>query len=441
MVSGNEDGRNNGVVHDDPLSGFSKLDEQGRLDRFLYMGVLTHDDIAILNGGLSAEIAEEMVENRVGVFGVPLSLAVGVPVDDKVYPAIPMANEETSVVATVSNISGAIRKNGGYLATEVLGRGSIGQIQFDFVENPQAFEAVVMGAREALIADVNTNVIPAMVGRGGGITDVEVRHIPIPDGTHMAVVHVTIDTCDAMGANIVNQVCEYLQGPLEELTGEHANLRILSNLATERLVSARIELPNVDPLQGSKIERASLFAQHDPWRAATHNKGIMNGVTAVALATGQDTRAIEAGAHTYAARTGQSRGLSEWHMDGTILVGTMTMPMAVGTVGGVVRIHPQVQLAHKILDNPSADQLARITTATGLIQNLGALKALTSKGGITEGHMRLHLPNLAIGCGAEAHERGPLVTYLGEVLSRTGRVSATDAQVGLELLRAQVDGV
>jgi len=429
----------NGIATDS-LAGFSKLDEQGRLERFVELGVLSYDDITILNGGLPAEVAEGMVENRVGVFGVPLSLAVGVPVDERVYPAVPMANEETSVVATVSNISGAIRKKGGHMATEVLGRGSIGQIQFDFIENPQAFEAAVLESKDALIADVNANIIQNMVARGGGVTDLEVRHIPIPDGTNMAVVHVIIDTCDAMGANIVNQICEYLRGPLEALTGERVNLRILSNLATERLVSASIELPNVDPDQGLKIERASLFAEYDPWRAATHNKGIMNGVTAVGLATGQDTRAIEAGAHTYAARSGQSRGLSVWRMEGTTLVGKMTIPMAVGTVGGIVRIHPQVQLAHRILDNPSADQLARITAATGLIQNLGALKALTSDGGITEGHMKLHVPNIVLSCGAEPHEREPLAEYLRETLSRTGRVSPTDAQVGLQLLRAQEQG-
>jgi hydroxymethylglutaryl-CoA reductase len=438
MAGGAENGRTNGVVHGDPLlRGFSKLTEHERLTRFMDLGVLTPDDIDVLNAGLPAETAEGLVENRVGVLGIPLSLAVGVPVDQDVYLAVPMATEETSVVATVSNIGGKVRERG-HLSTDVLGRGTIGQIQFDFVEDPHAFEAKVMSIKDALIQDVNAHIIPAMAARGGGMTSMEVRHIDIPDGTHMAVVQIVIDACDAMGANIVNQVCEYLQGPLEAVVESEANLRILSNLATERLVSAQIELPDFDPVQGRKIERASLFAQHDPYRAATHNKGVMNGVTAVALATGQDTRAIEAGAHTYAAGS----GLSRWHMDGNALIGRMTIPMAVGTVGGITHIHPQVQLAHKILGNPSADQLARISAATGLIQNLGALSALTSKGGITEGHMRLHLPNLAIGSGAASHERGPLVEYLRETLSRTGRVSATDAQVGLQLLRAQAqDGL
>jgi len=428
-----ENGRRNGAVSGDPsLSGFSKLDAQERLERFIGSGVLTPGDLGILNGGLPSEIAENMIENRVGVFGVPLGFAVGVPIDDRVYFALPMATEETSVVATVSNMGKRVRENGS-LTTEVLGRGTIGQIQFDFVEDPQGFEATVMAMKDALIADINTNVIPKMVERGGGMTDIAVRHIPIPDGTHMTVVHVVIETCDAMGANIVNQICEYLKGPLEVATNSQANLRILSNLATERLISAHIELGGVDPIRGALIERASLFAENDPWRAATHNKGIMNGVAAVALATGQDTRALEAGAHTYAAGS----ALSTWRMQGANLIGDMRLPIAVGTVGGITHIHPQVRLAQRILDNPSADQLARIIAGTGLLQNLGALTALTSQGGITEGHMRLHLPNLAIGCGANQHERGPLVNYLEEILAETGRVSATDAREGLDLLRAQ----
>lgn len=434
-----EAARLNGIATD-LLAGFSKLDASGRDARLIALGAVSSEDLAQLRSGLPPEVARLMIENHVAEFGIPMGVAIGVPVDKRVYPAVPMVTEESSVVATVGNISRLIRERGD-LSTEVLGTGSIGQIHFDYVADPAAFEEAVLGSQERIIDYVNSSLIPNMVARGGGMTGMEVRHHPLPDGTHMAVVHVIIDACDAMGANIVNQVCQDLQGPLEEITGEKVNLRILSNLADERLVSAEIAIPDFDPEQGNKIARASLLAHVDPWRAATHNKGIMNGVTAVVTATGNDTRAVEAGAHAFAARDGQYRGLSEWHMvDGT-LVGRMRIPMTVGTVGGITNVHPQVQRAHAMLGNPSANELGRIISATGLIQNLGALKALTSEKGINGGHMKLHASNLAAGTGATREEIEPLTIYLRELHASTGRISPTDAQAGLQLLRAQEQGV
>ncbi len=432
-------GRLNGVGTD-PLAGFSRLTADERDARLFEIEAITPTDLAHLREGLPAEVARLMIENHIAEFATPMGVAIGVPVDDRVYPAVPMVTEESSVVATVGNIAKLVRERG-HLTTEVLGSGSIGQIQFDYVEDPGAFEEAVLGAQDGIIDYVNGTLIPNMVARGGGMTGIEVKHHPIPDGTHMAVVHVIIDTCDAMGANIVNQVCQELQGPFEEITGAKANLRILSNLADERLVSAEIVIPGFDPDHGNKIERASLFAQVDPYRAATHNKGVMNGVTAVVTATGNDTRAVEAGAHAFAARDGIYRGLSEWQMVDGALTGRMRIPMAIGTVGGITNVHPQVRLALGMLGNPSSNELARVIGATGLIQNLGALKALISEKGINGGHMKLHASNLAAGAGAGRDEIGPLTTYLQEQHARTGRISRTDAQVGLQLLRAQQQGL
>ncbi len=275
-----------------------------------------------------------------------------------------------------------------------------------------------------------------MVERGGGVSNMEVHYHQCADGSNMAVVHVHMDTCDAMGANKINAVCQALREPLETITGKEVVLRILSNLADRRLVSAKVVIPDFDPEQGKKIEWASKMAQVDRYRATTHNKGIMNGVDAVLIATGNDWRAVEAGAHAYATRDGNYRGLSEWRMseDGS-LVGELTMPMAVGTVGGSTKVHPQVQKVLELLTFPSSQELARIIVATGLIQNLGALKALTSNGGINEGHLKQHVRIIAASSGAMPEEMQPLIEYLREVLREKKDVTEADAQEWLAFFR------
>jgi hydroxymethylglutaryl-CoA reductase len=297
------------ILADDPrLRGFSKLNQEGLYGRLAELRVLRLDDIANLTEGrmLSPEDAAGMIENHIGEFSVPFGVAIGVPVDDRLYTGVPMVNEETSVIATVGNMAREVREKG-HLATEVLGNEMIGQIQFDYVDDFAAFEEAVMLNRDALINEVNRNVLASMVERQGGMTDIEVVELPCPDGTTMAAMHIIIDMCDANGANRINQACEYLKGPLEALTGKRAGICILSNLADRRLVSSEIAIPGFDPEHGRAIARASMLANVSPHRAATHNKGIMNGVDAVLIATGNDYRAIEAGAHAYAARSGRYR--------------------------------------------------------------------------------------------------------------------------------------
>lgn len=322
----------------------------------------------------------------------------------------------------------------GEITTEVIGTDIIGQIQLAKVRDFAAFEKAILEQKNYLIDLANREVAFGLVRRGGGVSDIRVRHLPRPDGISMAVIHVHMNPCDAMGANIINQVCEFLKDPIESFTGEKVTMCILSNLVDTKVTRATVKM-KIDEELGRKIEEASLFAQLDPYRAATNNKGVLNGIDPILIATGNDWRAVEAGVHAYASRDGQYRSITKWtYKDGT-LTGVLEAPLVVGTVGGVTALHPTAKTAMNILGAKSANELSRILASVGLVQNLGALRALTTVG-IIEGHMKLHIKNLALGAGAEEKELPGMVKKLEEILAIRKRISLSNAVEVLKELRA-----
>jgi hydroxymethylglutaryl-CoA reductase len=385
------------------ISGFYKKSVNERLQIVAERCGLSDEDVSVLKsgGGLSIEAADHMTENVVGSIAYPFSVAVNFKVNGKDY-LVPMAGEEPSVVAAASNMARLMREDKGIIAssTEPI---MIGQIQLLEIPNMEkAMEAVERN--KAKLIDAANELDPVLVKFGGGAKDIELRPINTEIGP-MLIVHLLVDCRDAMGANAVNTMVETLAPTLADLTGGKSLLRIISNLADRRLVTVKSKI-KAESIGGSKavenIVAAWAFAEADPYRAATHNKGIMNGIAAVALALAQDHRAIEAGAHSYAVRDGQYRSMSQWSIDEKgDLVGEMTLPMAVGLVGGATRSHPMAQVARKILGVDKAVLLGEIMCSVGLAQNLGALRALTQEG-IQQGHMRLHARNLVVMAGAKS---------------------------------------
>lgn len=383
----------------DLFSGFSKLNRTERFERLLAMGAITPEDAAYLqDGGLQdCRLAEHLIENVIGHFQIPLGVATHFCIDGQSH-VIPMAVEETSIIAALSKTAKWIRHQG-QITTFIEGQGILGQIQLAKVHNFSRFQQVILDNKQRLIHDANHNIAANMVKRGGGVLDLQIRHHVRPDGFDMAVIHLTLESCDAMGANIINQVLEYLKTPIEALTGETVTMCILSNLNDQKITHARVELPNIESTLGHRIEEASLFAEQDPYRAATHNKGVMNGIDPVVIATGNDWRAIEAGVHAYAARSGQYQAITRWRYADNTLIGEFAAPLIVGTVGGVTSIHPTAKLCLNLLQVSSSNHLSRVLAAVGLVQNLGALTALCTEG-IIQGHMRLHISNMLLVAGA-----------------------------------------
>lgn len=362
-------------------------------------------------GGLGFDQADQMIENAVGVFGVPLGIATNLTVNGRDY-LVPMAIEEPSVVAAASNAARMARGLGG-LRASTTGPVMISQVQLVDVPNPEAARFKILEAEQDIIARANEQD-PVLVKLGGGARSVEVRAVPTASGTHL-IVHLIVDVRDAMGANAVNTMAEALAPRLAELSGGRSLLRILSNKADRRLVRVRGEF-DAALLGGSQvvddIVLASDFASADPYRAATHNKGIMNGITAVVLATGNDTRAVEAGCHSHAAKDGRYTALSRFEKNATgNLVGTLEVPLAVGLVGGATRAHPTAQSAIKLLEVESALELGEVIAAVGLVQNLAACRALAAEG-IQRGHMALHARTLAASVGAVGAEVSDVATRM-----------------------------
>jgi hydroxymethylglutaryl-CoA reductase len=420
------------------FKGFSKLPREQRLQLLLGAGVLTKEDLEYLEkGGLKdASLGEKFIENAIGYFQIPLGVATNFRIDEKDY-IIPMAVEETSIVAAASKTAKWVRENGS-LRTRSLGQDIIGQIQIAKVKDFAQFEAKVLAKKADFIESANREVAFGLVRRGGGVKDLIVRQVPRGEGAQsgsMAVVHVSMDAVDAMGANIINQVCEFLKQPIESLTGEKVTMCILSNLVDTRLTEAQVVLEKIEPELAEKIEEASLFAKQDPYRAATNNKGVLNGIDPVLIATGNDWRAVEAGIHAYTSRNGQYRSITEWKRDGRFLVGTLRAPIIVGTVGGVTTLHPTASLCLRMLNVTSAAELSRVIAAVGLVQNLGALRALVTEG-IIEGHMKLHIKNLTLGAGANEKEMPFVAKKLEEILALKKRISLSNAIDVLKELRA-----
>lgn len=389
------------------LPGFYKLtlEDRRRLAAEVLGVPLGRLEQALSAGGLDAEMADKTIENVIGTYALPLALGLNVSVngEDRVAP---MVVEEPSVVAAASNAARIVRAGGGFEA-EAQGPVMIGQVELRDIADPAAALRSLEAAEDAIGALANT-AVPGLVGRGGGYRGLELRDL----GDGIVVAHVLLDCRDAMGANLVNTVAEAIAPQLAEIAGGSVGLRILSNLADRRLVRVRAKVP-VDALSvgdhggehvRDAIIAASRFAERDPYRAATHNKGIMNGVDAVVVATGNDWRAVEAGAHAWAAQGGSYGPLCTWRGgDDGSLVGELEMPLAVGVVSGSTRNHPGARLALELAKIDSASDLAELCGCVGMASNLAALRALATVG-IQRGHMALHARSIAVTAGARGDD-------------------------------------
>jgi hydroxymethylglutaryl-CoA reductase len=403
------------------ISGFRKLTPAARLTALADATAVPSDVVARLSDApaLPLHVADGMIENVVGTFEVPLGVALNFTVNGKDY-IVPMAVEEPSVVAAASYMAKIVRGCGGFRAscTDPIMRA---QIQILGVADPHGAAQRLLAARAELMTLANSRD-KVLIGLGGGCRDIEVHHFDDTPVGPMMVLHLLVDVRDAMGANTVNTMAEMLAPRVAAIAQGEVRLRILSNLADRRLVRASATISpqalTTDTLDGTDVAQgiveACALALVDPYRAATHNKGIMNGIDPVVVATGNDWRAIEAGAHAYAARSGRYTSLTRWERDAAgHLVGSIELPMALGLVGGATRTHPAAQAALALLDVQSSGELAMITAAVGLAQNLAALRALATEG-IQRGHMSLHARNIAITAGASGEDIDTVAAALVE---------------------------
>ncbi len=413
------------------LPGFYKLGIAERRRRLVEArGIVAARFAAIDPGALPLDVADGMIENVIGEYALPFAVAVNFHVDGRDV-LVPMAIEEPSVVAAASNAARMTRPEG--FTTIASAPVMIGQIQVTHVDDVDAGAASVRDAADSLLSDAR-RLVPRLTERGGGPISLDVRPLTKtgPDGG-MLVAHLHVDCRDAMGANLVNTLCEALADRVARLAGGQPGLRILSNLTDGRTITVRCRVTD-EALGGADVRAAvasaSRFAELDPYRATTHNKGLMNGVDAVLVACGQDWRAVEAGAHAYAAQSGVYRPLAVWRDDGAGLVGELVMPLAVGTVGGALHSHPAARFALDLAEVTHADRLAAIAGAAGLATNLAALRALATEG-IQRGHMALHARGLARAAGAT----GDLVDRVAAELSACGDVKADRAREVLARLK------
>ncbi|WP_455089994.1 hydroxymethylglutaryl-CoA reductase, degradative [Peptoanaerobacter stomatis] len=396
-------------------SGFYKLSVEERLKEVAEFSNLEEKHIKTIQNpeALDIEKADNMIENVIGRFTLPLGVALNFMINGKDY-IIPMVTEEASVVAAASNAAKLARDSGGFY-TNNTGSIMIAQVQVTDILDVDYTRIVIYEHKDEILKICNEKD-PVLVKYGGGAKDIDVRIINSKDEDFI-VVHLKVNTLDAMGANAVNSMAEAVAPFIEKITGGKVYLRILSNLAVERLFRSRTKVKK-EALGGEevvdKIVSAYKFANADPFRATTHNKGIMNGISAVVLATGNDTRAIESGAHSYAAISGKYKSLTTWQKDKEgDLVGTIEIPLAVGLVGGATKIHPAAQAAIKILGVKTAGELGDIIASVGLAQNLAAIKALATEG-IQRGHMSLHAKNIAVTAGAKGKELDRIVKKMIE---------------------------
>ncbi|MBY5377297.1 hydroxymethylglutaryl-CoA reductase, degradative [Rhizobium leguminosarum] len=393
------------------IENMRRLSPVERLEQVASAALLDEEARSVLGStnALPVSRANGMIENVIGTFQLPLGIATNFTINGKDY-LVPMAVEEPSVVAAASYMARIVRGCGGFQtsSTAPIMRA---QVQVLGIADPFGARLAILAARDEIVTAANAKD-PVLVKFGGGCRDIEVHVFPSTRRGAMVVLHLLVDVRDAMGANTVNTMAEAIAPIVEKITGGEVRLRILSNLADLRLARARIEVTEealaTKEFSGRRmmegIVDAYEFAAVDPYRAATHNKGIMNGIDPVVVATGNDWRAIEAGAHAYAARSGRYTSLTTWEISTKgALVGTVEMPMALGLVGGATKTHPAAQAALQILNVETAVELAEVTVAVGLAQNMAALRALATEG-IQRGHMALHARNIAIGAGAEGEE-------------------------------------
>jgi len=414
------------------FSGFYKLSIEDRLKEVAEFCDLSQEETALIQQSCSLplDVADHMIENVIGTMALPLGVAMNFMVNGKEY-LVPMMVEEPSVVAAASNMARLAYNTGGFFASNT-GPVMRAQIQTVNVKDPFMAKQRLLQHKEELIEKANA-MDPMLVKVGGGMRDLEVYVLDAPQGP-MLVSHLIVDTRDAMGANAVNTMAEGLAPRIEELTGGRVFLRILSNLADKRLVRSACTIKKED-LGGEEVVDAIIhaytFAAIDPYRAATHNKGIMNGITPVVMATGNDTRAIESGAHCYAAHTGRYTSLTTWEKTANgDLAGTIEVPMAVGLVGGATKVHPIAKIAVKMLNVKSATELGEVIASVGLAQNLGAIRALATEG-IQRGHMSLHARTIAATAGAPSH----LVEKVAAMLVQEKNIRLERAQEILKTLQ------
>jgi hydroxymethylglutaryl-CoA reductase len=415
------------------IPNFFKLSVSERISALHRRGLLTDDDLRALASGehtLRLPVADKMIENVIGVFGLPLGVALNFLINGRDY-VVPLVVEEPSIVAGLSGAARIARLGGGYEATStdpIL----IGQVQAVNIDDIDRARRDLLGRKAEILALANS-LHPKMQARGGGALDIEVFHHHAPeDGREMLVLHLLVDTRDAMGANLVNTMCEGIASLVETITGGKVFLRILSNLTDRAIARATVRIParNLEGkgFTGEEVRDGIILANDlalvDPYRAATHNKGIMNGIDAVAIATGNDWRAIEAAAHAYAARSGRYRGLTRWYKnEAGDLVGEIEIPMKVGTVGGSLETNPSVRINHRLLGSPNAPELAAIMATVGLAQNFAALRALSTDG-IQQNHMTLHARSVA----SAANVPEDLFDTVVEALIESGEIKVWKAQ-------------
>ncbi|HFU4489469.1 TPA: hydroxymethylglutaryl-CoA reductase, degradative [Streptococcus suis] len=414
------------------FSGFYKKSRQERIDILHQNKPLSETSLDILHHdtNLHESIAGKMAENHLGTFALPFSVLPELLVDDQVF-SVPMVTEEPSVVAAASFGAKIIARSGGFTTT-IHNRIMIGQVAlFDVPDHSRASQAIL--DQKTSILETANQAHPSIVKRGGGARDLTVE-----SKDEFLIVYLQVDVQEAMGANILNNMLEAIKDDLEELSQGQALMGILSNYATESLVTAQCRIAisslatsfSIAQETAHKIALASKLAQVDPYRAATHNKGIFNGIDAVVLATGNDWRAVEAGAHAFASREGHYKGLSTWSIDGEHLVGSITLPLPIASVGGSIGLNPKVAVAFDLLNQPKARQLASIIASVGLCQNFAALRALVTSG-IQAGHMKLHAKSLALLAGAEEQE----VDQLAQLLRKEKHSNLETAQKLLATLR------
>jgi hydroxymethylglutaryl-CoA reductase len=420
------------LVKSSRLSGFYKLPIDERIKIVKTWANLSDSEADLLKnfGNLDSRVAEVMIENVIGAMSYPFAVAVNFRINGRDF-IVPMVLEEPSVVAAASNAARMLREanDGDGIRAEASKQLMIGQIHLMNVPSPYYAAMEVLRRKEELLELANSTN-QTLVKLGGGAKDIEVRVVETRRGVCL-IVHLVVDVLDAMGANTVNTMAEAVAPYLERIIGGEARLRIVSNYAVYRIARAWVRI-DPDHIGGKEVAEklvdASAIAEADVFRAVTHNKGIMNGVIAVALATAQDHRAIEAGAHAYAARSGTYKPLSTWDIDAQgYLVGVLEMPLQIGTIGGTVKTHPIAQIALKILGIRTARELAEVMVAVGLAQNFAALRALVTTG-IQAGHMKLHARNLAITAGAQ----GELIDIIAEEMIKEGKITFDKA---VELLK------
>ena len=430
-------------IENSRIEGFYKLSVSERRELLGELAGLNQEqkDAWGESGELDEDAADRMIENVVGTYSLPIGVATNFVIDGSHY-AIPFVLEEPSVVAAASNMAKRCLVKGGF-KSENDDPVMIGQIQVVGCSEPELAKKSILDERENLISKCN-DVDPILVKFGGGCKNIEVRIIETGSGP-MVIVHIHVDCRDAMGANAVNTMAEEIAPAVEEITGGTVILRIISNLAVLRLarVSAVFTPEEMsdkgdNSIQGSEVIEGVIqayhFAEADPFRATTHNKGIMNAISAVALACGQDWRAIEAGAHSYASHDRRYGSLTEWSKDDEgNLIGSIEVPMAVGLVGGAVRVHPAAKANVALLGLDTADELAKVMAAAGLAQNLGALRALATVG-IQAGHMKLHVRNMAVTAGAEGEEVDIVASSLRQ---KGGRITQAAVIEELRELRGE----